>query len=135
MKIAQSIVYTTLSTSTGVTDLVGTRIYPARALQNATVPYIVTKLISEDPLENSDGPQPEITARVLISAYSTEYDNAHDIATAIKAALDGIARTTVAGYLVDYVRYIGTLDDVVDDNADTEGLHGVQMEFSIEYYE
>ena len=49
-------VYGILSANSGVTDIVGTNIFPEIAEQETAVPFIVYQLQSVDPDDTHDGP-------------------------------------------------------------------------------
>ena len=82
-------VHELLAATSGVTDVVGTRIYPVIAPQKAQPPFIVVTQVSEDPLETFDagGEATLRSSRVQVDCYMRENDEAHELAAAAEDAL------------------------------------------------
>jgi len=85
--------------ATGViTDLVSSRIYYARAPENAASPYIVLNLISGSPANAIDGDTKQVTRRIQFTIIDESYTDCQQIAAALKATLNG---------------YTGVLGDII----------------------
>lgn len=110
-----SAVYARLANFAGLTALVGDRIYPIRAPQNVTLPYVVyaeQAPIDESPnLEDSGG---LLTSRVQVDAWGTTAKQAAQVGDQARKALRDFSGT-VGGIAVQNIRADGGFDD-----ADTD---------------
>lgn len=86
-------VYGILSANTGVTDIVGTRIFPEIAEQEAETPLIVYQLQSVAPEDTHDGPSKLDEVRFEFLCYADSYNEAADLGEAVRAALDRVGGT------------------------------------------
>ena len=86
-------VYGILSGTTAVTDIVGTRIFPEIAEQEAVTPFIVYQLQSVDPEDTHDGPSKLDEVRFEFLCYADSYNAAADLGVAVRAALDRVSGT------------------------------------------
>jgi len=86
-------VYGILSTNSGVTDLVGTNIFPEIAEQETATPFIVYQLQSVAPEDTHDGPSKLDEVRFEFICYADNYDAAADIGVKVRAALDRVSGT------------------------------------------
>ncbi len=89
-----------------LTDLVGQRIYPVRAPDSTTSPYVVYKVrIKADNTLTEASPLD--VATVTVSAYATGdathsgYEQAHDVAAAVRSALNFFRGTMGGGVSVE----------------------------------
>ncbi len=81
--------YTELSGNAGVSALVGTRIYPQKLAQDATLPALVYSVISDPRELTLDGPSDFIRARVQVDAWADTYLEAIALSDAVRAAING----------------------------------------------
>ncbi len=86
-------IYGILSANSGVTDLVGTRIFPEIAEQEAATPFIVYQLQSVAPEDTHDGPSKLDEVRFEFLCYADTYDTAADVGVKVRAALDRVSGT------------------------------------------
>ena len=112
MNVGKAIYYL-LSNAQSVTDIAGTRIYPELAEQEAVAPYAVYQIVSVNPDDTNDGPAviDEVVVDILCVAES--YNEAADLATAVRASLDRV-RGTYNGVNVESIQYDSTDSDVQD---------------------
>ena len=89
MEIGKAI-YNILSTTTNISDLVGTRIFPNVAPQTTTFPFIIYDVTGVQPNDTKDGASTLDTNDVMISCYSETYSQASDLAQKIRVAMDRI---------------------------------------------
>ena len=75
--------------TTGVPAL--TRFYPALAAQQVEPPFAVQQRIGTSVIRSLAGPSGLTQARVQIDVYSLGYDEARDLALAVRGVLDGYA--------------------------------------------
>ncbi|MDD4986620.1 MAG: DUF3168 domain-containing protein [Dehalococcoidales bacterium] len=124
---------TELIATTGITSLVGKRIYYLQAPQNVTKPYIVIEKLDSPEISTHDGPSGLASPRFSFSAYAATYSEAKTISAALKTALDGYNSTMggTGGLAID----IPQRDDEWD-NYDVElKLYEVISEYTIWYKE
>lgn len=85
-------VFRTLSSNSGVTDIIGTRVFPAgSAPQNVVAPYAVHQLITGSP-ENYLGDLPDIDSyTVQLDVYAQAVSSAEAAAKALRDAIEPVA--------------------------------------------
>jgi len=86
-------VYGILSANSGVTDIVGTRIFPEIAEQEAVTPFVIYQLQSVAPEDTHDGPSKLDEVRFEFLCYADSYNAAADLGVAVRAALDRVSGT------------------------------------------
>ena len=86
-------VYGILSGTTAVTDIVGTRIFPEIAEQEAVTPFVIYQLQSVAPEDTHDGPSKLDEVRFEFLCYADSYNAAADLAVAVRGALDRVSGT------------------------------------------
>jgi hypothetical protein len=92
-------IYKHLSTVSGVSTYIGTRIYPMILPQNPTTPAITYQRIDTRRFYalNGDNGTGEIP-RIQMDIWSTSYEQGRNIATAIKAAMDSATAFLTSDY-------------------------------------
>ena len=85
--------YSKLSSTTAVTALVSTRIFPESATQDATYPFIVYSVTDTEPTDIKDGVSPLDVVSVALMIYAESYAVAIDIAEKVRTALDRMTGT------------------------------------------
>ena len=110
--------YALLVGGSGITALVGTRIYPRRLPQNHTLPALVYSLISAPRELNHSGAESLVTARVQVTAHASTYAVAKSVQNAVQSRADGYSGT-VGGVVVDKV-YTEDGPDGYDPTTETE---------------
>lgn len=86
-------VYGILSGTTAVTDIVGTRIFPEIAEQEAVTPFVIYQLQSVAPEDTHDGPSKLDEVRFEFLCYADSYNEAADLGVAVRGALDRVSGT------------------------------------------
>lgn len=89
MKSPEAVLRTALVSSTAVTSLVSTRIYPVLAPASATLPFVTwrrTGIQREQTLANPMG-MPRVTLEYQV--YGVTYDQTREVADAMRLVLDG----------------------------------------------
>ena len=112
MSLASSL-YSQLSGYAGLTALVSTRIYPNRAPQDATLPYVVYFRVSgsrEQAFTNAVG---ATGVRMQFSCFATTYIDADAVRAQVRAAL--LAYTSSGGVTVHEVALDSDLDQYEND--------------------
>lgn len=78
-----------LLAASAVSNLVSTRIYPLMAPQNVVAPFVVYQRISVVRYRGLSGPTRTAQPRIQIDSYAADWKGAHELAGAIRQALDG----------------------------------------------
>lgn len=89
-------VYARLAAVTGVTDLVGTRIYGGQAPQNPTAPYVVYQEISQHRPSAMGADVGKVRARVQVDSRAVTYKGAKQLANAVQVALQRYSGTSAS---------------------------------------
>lgn len=87
---ASTIIYSLLSTNNGVTNLVGTKIYPIEAPQTIAFPYIVFQAISNMPTNTKSGVSSMDKTRIQVTIVAKKQSEIDSIGAAVRSALDFI---------------------------------------------
>lgn len=119
-----------------ITALVGQRIYPGGiATQRVTKPYIVVEMASSPGEHTQDGASGIGRPHYTVTPYALQYGQAHQIAAAVKAALDsyqGMMGGT-GGVYVHSCFYEDQRDEV--DTSIEPLVYSVPQEYYIKYRE
>ena len=92
MLIEQAILDELIGTS-GLTDLVGQRIYYVKAPQDVTNPYVIFTKVSAPREHDHDGSAGLVSARFQFSAFATTYYVVKQIAVQIQTVLQAFSGT------------------------------------------
>lgn len=87
-------IYARLTGQTGITDLVGTRIYPGVAPLNASFPYLIYLKTSGARIHAMKADPGLAWPHVQISSWSTSYSQVKAIALQVKTALRDFSGST-----------------------------------------
>jgi len=79
----------TLAAHSGITAIVGTKIYPGNAGQDATLPWLVFRNVSDNPAHVLGGLPTLTEARFEFTAYAATYKQAAEISGQVKLCLRG----------------------------------------------
>jgi hypothetical protein len=105
LKSPEQVVRNALVTTTAVSSLVGTRIYPVLAPTTAALPFAVYRRSSIQRQQTLAGPLGLPTVNMEMQIYATTYEGAREVADTFRSVLDG---------------YGGTLNNVEVQNASLE---------------
>lgn len=92
MNIRQAL-KTKLLATTAVTDLITARLYPMRAPDDATFPFLIYKLISSSRDYSHDGAVGLVESRFNIECRARVYEDAVALADAVRLTLSGTTGT------------------------------------------
>lgn len=106
-------IYALLQESSDVTDLVGTRVFPALAAQEAEMPFITYELVQITPSDEKDGPSTMDEVRVEVVCYAEKYSVAVDLGTKVRTALDRMALQG-DGISIQSIKFHDVTDEVLD---------------------
>lgn len=90
-------IYAKLSTTSGVTALVSTRIYPDVIPQDIAMPAVAYQRITAVREMAHDGPSGLASVRVQFTIAAASYSSAKAIAAVIRTTLDGFSGTMGSG--------------------------------------
>ena len=113
-----------------VTNLVGTRIYPVRAPQGATRPFVTVQRISAV-REVAFGVNPGLARpRFQVTAWAATYAEAKAVQTAVRQALERHRGTTLGVEILDC--FVDNDEDLMDDEVN---LFGAATDFFVHHRE
>ena len=98
-------IYSILTSTSAVSAIVGTRVYPQIAAQEAAFPFVVYVLQNVDPSDTKSGVSTLDEVRYDIVVASENYAQASDLTGKIRTALDRYTGT-VAGVVIDSIQFI-----------------------------
>ena len=87
-------VYTALAANAAVAAIVGTGIYPVRAPQGTSAPYVVFQQVGSDPADTHREAAGAIHRMFQFACFATTYEAAVALRDAVTAALDSVALST-----------------------------------------
>jgi len=122
--------YTTLSTTSGVTALVSTRIYPNLMPQTPTLPAVVYQMISNVRGERHRGQTGDARPRFQITCWAATYLAAAALSIQVRLAVMAMTGT-VATVVINGVWNAGETREYEDDTK----LHAVAIDFLISHKE
>lgn len=112
MSVATAI-YGILSTTTAVTSVVSTRIYPDAVPQNAAFPYVTFQEVTVQPTDTKDGASKLDICRIQVDCYSQAYDTTQNLGAAVRAALDRFSGTS-GGETIDKIIFTNRSSGATD---------------------
>ena len=98
-------IYSILTSDSDVSAIVGNRVYPQIAAQEAAFPFVVYVLQNVDPSDTKSGVSTLDEVRYDIIVASENYAEASDLTGKIRTALDRYSGT-VAGVVIDSIQFI-----------------------------
>jgi hypothetical protein len=112
-----------LAAASGVTALVGTKLYPVHAPQGSVPPFVVMSTVSDVPLHSFTNTVDDrlTNARIQIDCYAKLYKDANAIATAVEAALELASSPSLSMMRLNKL-------DLYDDETE---LYRVSADFSV----
>ena len=100
----ESAIFAFLAASAPITSLLGTQsaesIFPMRAPEGATLPFLVFHKVSAPSIHSKDGDMNLASPHFQITAWAKEYQDAKAVQSAVRAALNGYAGPTLQGVTV-----------------------------------
>lgn len=117
--------YTYLVAQSGLTALVGRRIWPQRAREATELPYVVYERAGDERPHTMGSDTAPTRTTYLFSCYGQTYDSAHDVAEQIETALNHYSGTPLAGVVISGALCEGITDDYADEGPTNEGGQGV----------
>ena len=104
-------IYNILSTTSAVTDIVQTKIYPEIAPQNEGQPYLVYSVVSNSPTDTKEENGNVDEAAIEVYCFNTTYSTAIDLGVAVRAALER-KNGTFGGVAIQSINYTNEQMDV-----------------------
>lgn len=94
LKSPESVLRTAMVSTTAVTSLVSLRIYPVLAPAAAALPFVTWRRSGIDREQTLSGPMGMPRVSVEYSIYGTTYEEARQVADAMRRVLDGYGGTS-----------------------------------------
>jgi hypothetical protein len=94
LKSPEAVLRTALVSTTAVTSLVSSRIYPVLAPASAALPFVTWRRSGIDREQTLGGPMGMPRVSVEYSIYGTTYEEARQVADAMRRVLDGYGGTS-----------------------------------------
>lgn len=112
MKVGKAI-YSAITGDGTLAGLVSTRVYPDRAVQQATLPYIIYTAIDTQPTDTKDGASALDIVRVQVDTFASTYDSANTISERVRTVLD--RKTGTVGTLsIDSMHFVNEISSPPD---------------------
>ncbi len=127
MAIEQAI-FSILTADATLSGLVGARVYPVRASQDGSEPYIEFEFDGLVPEITLDGALNYDYQRVTFNVYAPTYDAAQSVARAIRGVLQNYTGT-VSGVTITYCQ----LNQQTDSDEFDVGLFSVTATYELQY--
>ena len=132
---AERALYSILSTTGAVTQLVGDRIYPVQVDQGASLPAISYQQISGPRFYEVSHAMGWVESRYQVNVWAATYLDAVDLSTAVMTAVSGYSGT-VASLDIDHIFVTdeGDLSNLFAENSELE-IHGKRIDIQIVFRE
>lgn len=134
-KSPEAAVRNRLVTTTAVTALVGTRVYPVIAPADADLPFVTWRRTSIQRQHSLSGPIGVPMVMLTVDAFATTYEAVRDLADTVRVSLDGWGGT-FQNTVVSNVSLENESDGFVQlAGGDVPPVYTVQMTFGILWQE
>lgn len=135
MKSPEAVLRTALVSSTSVTSMVGTRVYPLLAPKTAALPFITWRRAGVNREHTLAGPMGMPSVTVEMQSFANTYEDAREVADRVRLVLDGY-RGTVNNTEVKSVSLENELDDFVQlAGGDLPPVYQVTQTFNVLWQE
>lgn len=122
--------YAELAGYAGLSALVGTRIYPMRLPENATLPGVIYYRMSSGRENDFTGATGLAHPTFRVQVWADDYKEAHTVATQVRKALDGNTSQWGGGSGVWASGRLMNDVDLLDPDLETPA-YGVAMDFEV----
>ena len=131
----EAAIYSILSDTTEITDLVSTRIYPSIIPQKAELPAISYQQIFGDRLHTMDGADGLVNALYQINCRAQSYDQLQELVNAVRKACDDYD-DTLDGTKINVMRLTAQRDmiDMTEDVMQTK-RYGRSLDYEVWFEE
>jgi hypothetical protein len=109
-------VYQRLVTTPTVARLIGFQVYPIAVPKSAVLPFCVYKRANISRESALAGPLYVPVVGLQVASWATYYDDARELADAVRIALDGRIGT-LSGVTISDIRLVSETDDFLDPTA------------------
>jgi len=128
--------YALLAGTSAVTAIVGTRIYPGKAAQNAGQRYVVYRRSFTEHRRNLRGSGSLKRATITVESFGANYNDAKTLAQAVYNAIgeNGTSGVTWGGHAVRIARWEDETDEVIPPQmGDDAGVFSVLLDLVVWY--
>lgn len=91
-----------LAADPGIQATVGDQIFPLVAPQEASLPFVVARTVSSEPVQTKSGPAEKITFSMALDVFAETGDQTREIGVAIRKALDFKSQLSLGVHLIRY---------------------------------
>lgn len=135
MKSPEAVLRSALVSTTVVTSMVGTRVYPLLAPKTAALPFITWRRAGVNREHTLAGPMGMPSVTVEMQSFANTYEDARELADRVRLVLDGY-RGTVNNTEVKSVSLENELDDFVQlAGGDLPPVYQVTQTFNVLWQE
>lgn len=131
----KSELYTKLTNDATLSALIGTRLFPDRADQTTTMPYITYEDVSQRTTHHFGGVSATGFAVVTVqfSVWASGPKSRSDVEAALRIALDGKHKEFFGAIWINSIEYINGVDAPKDpkDGSQDNAIYGKHMDFEI----
>ena len=132
--LIETAVLNQVAATSGVTDLVASRIYYVRAPQSVAAPYVILSMVSSVPWYVHGSKAGLIESRLQVSIFAATYASVKAISVAIRTSLECFVGTMggAGGIYVGVIFFDGEVDLPFDDELK---FYGVADDYKLIYNE
>jgi hypothetical protein len=132
MQLEESL-YTYLSTDSGISALISTRVYPEVAPQSASAPFLVYQRITTQRIHTMSADQGFVMATMQFTVWDNTITSARSVSEAVRAALQNHSGLTggVGGVTINAT----LMENEINLYDEKTKSFGVAQEYNIFYYE
>lgn len=127
--------HTKLLADVALGALIGTRLYPDRADQSTTMPYITYQDVSQETTHHLGGVSPSgfSTVTVQFSIWAATGLSRSNVEAALRIALDGKHKQYFGAMWINSIKYTNGTDTMEDanDGSQDNNVYGKFMDFEI----
>lgn len=127
----ESDLYTHLINDSGVSGIVGDRVYPLRLPQGFTLPAISYQRISGDRAKDLQGSTGHTSPRIQIDCWTKKYSDLKNLAEKVRLSLDRFTGNLGGGQYVQHVSLEGETENFEDDTE----IQRISLDFYISFNE
>jgi hypothetical protein len=130
--LLEEVLFTKLSGTTAITDIVGKRIYPQLAPDKVAKPYIVYQRISGPREQIMGGKSGVAYPRIQITCWASTYTAVKALAEVVRLALEAAINTTWGTVSILACVFEGDTDiEELSEQTEAARAYGVALDFTV----
>ncbi len=136
MALLEEVLFTKLSGTTTITNIVGKRIYPQLAPDKASKPYLVYNRISGPREQIMGGKSGVAYPRIQITCWASTYTAVKTLAEAVRMALEAVVNTAWGTVTILACIFEGDTDvEEFSETTEAARAYGVALDFTVWHLE